>query len=159
MTNAEWSSPNALEFATSGSIAFASIEDVDVLLFTTNEGEMMAARYDISSGTWSEASSINQRTHGSFALMNFYDHKSETHQLMLCWVGSDGFIQSMVGDASGFSDSVIPVGQLTDGAMALGQLGASVYLVYKDRNTRKMRITSYNVGPFNSFDAKDLKLQ
>jgi len=43
--------------------------------------------------------------------------------------------------------------------MTLGQLGASLFLVYKERNTRKMRITSYNVGPFNAFDAVNFQDQ
>ncbi len=38
--------------------------------------------------------------------------------------------------------------------MTLAQLGASLYLVYKERNTCKLRMTSFNVAPFNAFKAR-----
>jgi hypothetical protein len=43
--------------------------------------------------------------------------------------------------------------------MTLGQLGGSLYLIYKERNTRKMRMTSYNVAPYNTFKAVDFNDQ
>ncbi len=72
---------------------------------------------------------------------------------MVCWQDPQGFIFSSVFD--GEWGTATPVGQLSDGPMALGQLGPSLFLVYKERNTQVMRVTSYNLAAFNVLVAKD----
>jgi hypothetical protein len=107
--------------------------------------------YDVKTKKWSDPIKTDYCTNGSFALSAYHDVDASDTKLMLCWEGSSGFIQSMTGSKDGFSGKVIPIDQLTDGKMTLGQIGASLFLVYKERNTRKMRITSYNTASFNSF--------
>lgn len=153
MTNYGWSIPSSIDMRTTGEIAMSTIKDVTTLVLQGDEGELLVSIYDSQEDGWSPFTSLGQNSSGSIALTSFLDMTDFESKLMLCWTSPNGFIQSMIGDSSGFSGEVIPVNQLTDGAMALTQLGASLFLVYKERNTRKMRMSSYNVGPFNSFDA------
>lgn len=159
LSNSDWSTPNPLGITSGGAIAMSYIDEIGVLINQSSNGELMMATYDSNTKQWSPMTSIYQTTSGSFALTTFYDIANRENKLMLCWVSDDGFIQSMIGDAKGFSGVAIPVNQLTDGPMALGQLGGSLYLVYKERNSRKMRMTSYNVAPFNAFDAQNFQDQ
>ncbi|GAA3629496.1 alkaline phosphatase family protein [Flavivirga jejuensis] len=153
LSASSWSQPNKLDIVTQGAIAMASINNKITLITVGADGVLMSTAYDTVKKQWSETSSLKQKTAGSIALTTYLDMATYTNKLMLCWVSADGFIQSMDGDVNGFSGTVTPVNQLTDGAMTLGQVGASLFLVYKERNTRKMRITSYNTAPFNAFDA------
>ena len=73
---------------------------------------------------------------------------------MVCFAGDSGFIHYLIYIDGVWKSDAADVGQLTDGPMAMAQLGPSLYLVYKERNTRHMRMTSYNLAPFNAFEAK-----
>ena len=153
-----WSKPKEVpQFDGMSAISMASIDKNTLLVGVGAHGELMQSRFDSKTGKWSKLNSLGLHTKGSIALAAYRDVASETHQYMLCWVGGDGFIQSMIGTESGFSGNVQPVHQLTDGPMAISQLGASLFLVYKERNTRNMRITSYNTAPFNAFEAVDFQ--
>lgn len=154
-----WSQPQALSFSTGGAIALATIDNMTLLVNKGPQGALETATYNSTTGQWSAMTPLHQTTAGSFALTAFEDRATGKDQLMLCWISANGFIQSMLGDTQSFSGTVVPVNQLTDGAMTLGQVGASLFLVYKERNTRKMRITSYNTGPFNAFDAVNFQDQ
>ena len=153
-TASRWSQPNTVQLTSNGAIAMASIDNTSVLILTDSIGDLLMSTYDAMAKTWSKTKNINQKTAGSFAVTSYYDMANSKQKLMLCWTTPDGFIQSMQGDVNGFSGTVVPVNQLTDGPMTLGQLGASLFIVYKERNTRQMRMTSYNTGPFNAFKAK-----
>jgi hypothetical protein len=93
---------------------------------------------------------------GSFALSAYTDPTDatadETAKTMLVWRQASGFMQSCVFCNGAWQDQQA-VGQLTDGPMALAQFGPSLFLTYKERNTRHMRMTSYNLAPFNAFKA------
>lgn len=157
LTTSGWSQPNELGVTTKKGIGLATIQDTTVLIFQGEAGALQRMNYLQSSKKWSQAISIGHSTSGSIALTSYYDMADTTQKLMLCWVSPNNYIQSLQGDATRFSTKVVPVDQLTDGAMTLGQIGASLFLVYKERNTRTMRMTSYNVGPFNAFDAVDFQ--
>ncbi|MDF1697608.1 MAG: alkaline phosphatase family protein [Saprospiraceae bacterium] len=157
LENDTWSASKPIGMNTKGSIAMDTIDGTTIMVLEGNNGQLLFSAYNPAIKKWAEPHSINQNTSGSFALSSYRDVANSSNKLMLCWVDDNGFIQSTIGDASGFSGPLIPVKQLTDGPMALRQLGASLFLVYKERNTRKMRITSYNVGPFNAFEAVDFQ--
>lgn len=152
-----FSSPVPLNFSTMGRLAMTTIEDTTVLVFESSGGELMMATYDNISAAWASPCSIGQSTSGYFALTSYFDIAATENKLMLCWATENGFIQSMEGNSNGFSGNVVPVNQLTDGPMTIGQLGGSLFLVYKERNARTMRMTSFNVAPFNSFEALDFQ--
>ncbi|PKG42733.1 alkaline phosphatase family protein [Psychroflexus sp. MES1-P1E] len=155
LSDSGWSNPNKLGIITQGKIALATIKSKTILVNIGPNGELMTTTYDTVKKQWSETRSLQQTTSGSIALATYLDVDTKTNKLMLCWVAADGFIQSMEGNVNGLSGTVVPVNQLTDGDMTLGQVGAALFLVYKERNTRKMRITSFNTAPFNAFDAVD----
>ncbi|MDG1332858.1 MAG: alkaline phosphatase family protein [Crocinitomicaceae bacterium] len=155
LTNSAWSAPHELSINTAGPIAMGTIGNTTTLVYTDSNKELFQATYDSVKNQWSKSSSLNVKSLGSIALTAYTDVLSSSQKMMLCWVSENGFIQSMDGDANGFSGTIVPVYQLTDGNMTLGQVGASLFLVYKERNTRKMRITSYNTAPYNAFEAHD----
>ncbi len=91
------------------------------------------------------------------ALLGYCDvGDSDRRKMMMGWQDAHGFIQSAVFDGERWG-AAVAVGQLSDGPMALGQLGASLFLVYKERNTQAMRVTSYNLADFNALQAKDFQ--
>ncbi|WP_430412640.1 alkaline phosphatase family protein [Kordia sp.] len=157
LTTSGWCQPNKLAIITQGKIALASIGTTTIVVSIGANGTLMQTTYDATTKKWSKTIALDQKTTGSIALTAYEDLATSENKLMLCWVTTDGFIQSMEGNANGFSGNVVAVNQLTDGDMTLSQLGASLFLVYKERNTRKMRITSYNTGPFNAFEAHDFQ--
>ncbi|ARV05277.1 hypothetical protein BTO04_00580 [Polaribacter sp. SA4-10] len=150
-----WNNPNKLGIITQGKIALATIENKTILVHIGPNGELMKTTYNTVKKQWSETRSLQQTTLGSIALATYLDVDTATNKWMLCWVAADGFMQSMEGGFNGFSGTVVPVNQLTDGDITLGQVGAALLLVYKERNTRKMRITSFNTASFNAIDAVD----
>ncbi len=155
LNKTNWSTPHDLGISSTGEIAFASINGVSVLIYKNAKNELVSTIYDSATYSWSEPNESGIIAVGSFALTAYFDMAASDYKLMMCWTSSDGFIQSMQGNASGFTGTVVPVNQITDGAMTLGQVGASLFLAYKERNTRKMRMTSYNTGDFNSFKAQN----
>lgn len=157
LTTSGWSQPSKLDIITQGKIALATINNETTVLVSIGvDGELMQTTYDISTKKWSKTISLGQKTQGSIAMTSYFDMATSENKLMLCWVTKDGFIQSLEGtNTDGFTGNPVAVNQLTDGDITLSQLGASLFLIYKERNTRKMRITSYNTGPFNAFKAHD----
>lgn len=149
----KWDKPSQIGNEAAAGIALTHLNDTFYLITSDEHRALYLMTSKEDSGKWSKPVDLKIKTHGSFAMTSFLDYASSKQKLMLCWVGGDGFIQSMVGDEKGFSSTEVPVNQLTDGAMTLGQVGGSLFLVYKERNTRKMRMTTYNVAPFNAFSA------
>ncbi len=152
-TKSGWSHPKELNTIVNNSITLSTIENNTFLVYKNDQNELQYQTYDITTKKWSQPINTKENCSGSFALTSYNDVAESNEKLMLCWTDQQGFIQSKTGNSKGFSETVIPVNQLTDGEMTLGQIGASLFLVYKERNTRKMRITSYNTAGFNSFDA------
>lgn len=149
----KWDKPSEVGIPAGKGISLTYLNGTYYLVTSDEHHALFLSTSKEGSGKWSKPVDLKIKTHGSFAMTSFLDYADSKQKLMLCWVGEDGFVQSMLGDEKGFSGEVVPVGQLTDGPMTLGQVGGSLFLVYKERNTRKMRMTSYNVAPFNAFDA------
>lgn len=149
----EWSPTNSTKFVAPGKLKMAAIGNSLYLVWASAENELQFASHENGSG-WTNLQSLDINTPSDFALANFHDDSDGKDKLMLCWQDVKGFIWNLTYADRKWQDKLGEVGQLTDGPMALAQLGASVFLVYKERNTQKMRITSYNVGPFNAFEAK-----
>ena len=154
LSHAKWSRPASIGLSAEEGIAMAALEGTCYLVIKGDKGGALSwSKRDDKSGKWSAPEKLDVKSKGSIALCSFLDYKDNQSKLMLCWTDGDGFIHSMMGTSKGFSGKAVPVGQLTDGDMTLGQVGGSLFLVYKERNTRKMRMTSYNVAPFNAFKA------
>ena len=147
-----WSNPVETRFSVAGHRAAAALEGRIHLVFADEKGELHGAVLS-SSGEWSEPVSLKVRTQSHLALTGYRDEADGQQKLMLCWQDGQGFIQYLTYAGGVWATEIGEVGQLSDGPMALAQLGASVYLVYKERRSKRMRMTSFNVGPYNAFKA------
>lgn len=132
--------------------ALASLGEAILLVWA---GDDDALHYAVSEdyGAWSAPQPIGEEVDAAFALTGYTDTADGRCKAMLAWQGAEGFMASAVFDRDGW-EAPVPVGQITDGPMALAQFGPSLFLVYKERLTRRLRITSYNLAPFNAFEAQ-----
>lgn len=146
-----WTPAKPTGFKANGPIALAGTNAALHLVFA-NTNNLQHASFTTDGG-WNTAQSLGQATQGDIALAAYTDYADRKQKLMLCWAEAQGFINSM-HFADNSWQAPQPTGQLTDGKITLSQFGPSLFLVYQQRNTRKMRITSYNTGPFNAFEAK-----
>jgi hypothetical protein len=136
------------------SIGLASVGSGVLLTWADAAGALYYAQ-SADGAHWSEAAIVpGAQVGGAFTLSGYENTADGMVKAMACWQGENGFIQYAVF-ADGAWQAVGEVGQLTDGPMVLCQFGPSLFLVYKERNTRQMRMTSYNLAPFNAFDAQD----
>jgi len=158
-----WSPPEPTGVSSDGGqLALAAADDSMTLVFTQDSvsehehgKDLHYATFDTTGG-WSAPRRLGQRTGGAFALTAYTDCADQISKLMLAWQSAESeTIHSLRCTGGRWDTSVTDVGQLTDGPMAVSQLGASLYLVYKERNSYRMRMTSYNTAPFNAFTAMD----
>ncbi|MEL7115576.1 MAG: alkaline phosphatase family protein, partial [Pseudomonadota bacterium] len=147
MTCEGWSAPAPLDLPeTNGVFRLTAFDDGLMLVMQQADGGYTAA-VSKDGVAWSDPAPLPAAIKGANpALLGYRDTgDNETPKAMLCWQDAQGFIHSAVFDGTAWQDPQ-PVGQLSDGSMALGQLGPSLFLVYKERNTQAMRVTSYNLA-------------
>ncbi|MDJ0628961.1 MAG: alkaline phosphatase family protein [Rhodobacter sp.] len=142
----EPSQPQALKLAGLGSegLLLATVGD---------DGEICLGQYSPANSPDWLVRHTGVRTAGDIALAGYTDIADGGTKAMLAWQDDNGFIRSAVF-SDGCLGEAVPVGALSDGPMALAQFGPSLFLVYKERNTRGLRVTSYNLAPFNAFKAQ-----
>ena len=156
----QWSSPKNTNLTTTGLVATCSLNNTLHVVFSGIHGQLYYSCSDCGE-VWTQPLALNAHGHTSIALSTYLDMASNEHKLMLCFTRDNGAIEYLsIDQASLKTQSFVTaepqsVGQFTDGPMATSQLGGSVYLVYKERNTRHMRMTSFNTAPFNAFKAVD----
>lgn len=154
-TMQHWQPFSTLPFNSQGPIALTALNDTLHLVFTDSEQLLQHATFTSVNG-WNTPQPINGFSAQTLALTSYHDIAANDHKLMLCWCApQQQNIQSLRFINNEWQVSSSNVGQYTDGAMTLSQFGGSLFLVYKERNTRQLRMTSYNVAPFNAFNAKD----
>ncbi len=147
-----WSSPQETGLSSQGPITMVALNGGLHTVLTGDGGQLNFASWKSNSG-WSDPQPLQQVTAGSIAMTSYLDEEDGQQKIMLCWQTENGFISSLISENGQWQSEASAVGQLTDGPMALAQMGASLYLVYKERNTRKLRMTSFNVAPYNAFEA------
>jgi len=146
-----WDNPITSNLDEVRSIQLATLNNELHAVFRDKRGYLSHATSS-GDGFWSIPTEMGINSSGSFTMTAYYDIADQVDKLMLCWAHHDGFIQYSIFE-NGTWGEPSHVNQLTDGPMSLGQLGGSLFLVYKERNTRKMRVTTFNVAPYNSFQA------
>jgi hypothetical protein len=146
-----WSIPEATGVSATGEMAAATLAGTVHLVVA--QGSRVVHLRRVHGGSWSAPDPIGE-TAGSLAMCTYRDLTDDRLKLMLCLQGHDGFMSYCTLDGDRWSNPA-EVGQLTDGAMSVAQFGASLYLVYKERRSSKMRVTSFNVAPFNRLAAVD----
>ncbi len=136
-----------------GNIAASVLGDSLFVVYTDSQASLHSVVYSIAGG-WSIPVEVGVTDANAFAMCAFVDEADQnTQKLMLCWQPGSGYMQSKLYDTSAWSLAPVSVGQITDGDMAIAQLGGLLLLVYKQRNTRRLSMTTYNVAPYNAFDA------
>lgn len=149
----QWSPGSELPFETGNQLATAVLDGHTHLVYADPNGNLNTATR-CPNGLWTSEQALNQRTCGSIAMTAYRDDADKgRRKLMLCWQSESGFIRYIQFTNGHWNTRSSSVGQLTDGPMSLGQMGPSLYLVYKERNSRGMRITSYNLARYNAFEA------
>jgi hypothetical protein len=157
-TESGWSKPKALDIFTDYPISLATIGDTTFLMYQQPNKELLYRTYNVKTKEWSQRSiNLGFRSRGSFDLISFFDATTREQKLILCWIGSQNEMEYMLGAEHGFDRMIFKIGQQTDGNIKLGQLGASLYLIYKEQQTEKLRITTYNTATFNEVLAIDMR--
>jgi hypothetical protein len=164
--NIYWHLPAPLGVKAEGDIALATLHDTTVLVFMkngrlsymTHKDEWDSPRPIIVPQNQKKTDAKNDEikhllSNGKFSLISYFDYHKKQDCLMFCWVDTDHQIYSMkiLDLKHGFQGVIQSVNQSTDGIIRLGQLGASVYLIYKDSNNN-MNVKSYNTAKFNEFE-------
>ncbi len=158
-TAEHWQAAHAIcPVTAAGQLALATLGDNCYLVSHNAEHQLCCNTYQQGRG-WSDAMALGIENASAFAMAAYSDvGDADINKLMLCWQSDSGSIQSKIFDGTTWGDDV-PVGQYTDGEMALAQFGGSLFLVYKQRNTRRIAITSFNLAPFNTITAKNFEGQ
>ncbi len=146
-----WSTPEPIGVRCDGPmVATTTVATVHLVV---TQGRQLVHLQRADDRSWTTAGSIGE-TAGPFAMGGYCDLNDGLNKLMLCSHDDDGFIWFRIFDGGTWTDAS-EVGQLTDGPMALTQFGPSIFLVYQERRTRKMRMTSFNLAPYNALTATD----
>ncbi len=150
--NRRWADATNTGLNANGHLGLASLDKTLHLVYTDVDGALMTSTSS-DGDAWSTPAKLGFTTQGHLALCAYTDEDDQKQKMMLCWQGEQGFIQYTIYADGAWQKTASDVGQLTDGRMALSQLGPSLYLVYKERNSRKMRMTSFNLADYNQFKA------
>ena len=127
-------------------------EEILVVFTRGSSNELCYVSYLQMNG-WSDVHMLSYNQVGYMDTTCFEDYASHTKQVMLAFQHKGtNQIFSLIYANGQWATTAVNVGQFTDGSITASSLGASVYLVYKERNTFKMRITSYNTAPFNTLE-------
>ncbi len=152
LADGQWAAPVDSGVEVPGHRAVAVLNGALHMVFADAAGNLQTSVRD-GCGGWSAPDALNVQSTSHLALGAFRDESDGQDKLMLCWQDENGFIRYLVYVGGSWSAEAGEVGQLSDGPMTLAQLGASVFLVYKERQSKNLRMTSYNVGPYNAIQA------
>lgn len=151
LTDAVWSMPEPIGVRSDG-LLVAATTGAAVHLVVRHDRDLVHLRR-ANDRSWTIHSVIGE-TAGQFAMCGYCDVDDGRHKLMLCSQDADEFISFRIFDDGGWSEAA-PVGQLTDGPMAVTQFGPSIFLVYKERRTSAMRMTSFNLASYNTLTVEN----
>lgn len=152
-----WIAPVALPAQSTGLVAMASTEDTMMIMLSEVNGMCFNMMYEPGMG-FSGVAGLPISTPESIAFTEYQDYADSAWKFMFCWSDSTGLISYQVYSGGSWQTKQ-SVGQYTDGPLQVAQMGPSLFLVYKESNTREMRMTSYNLAPFNAFDAQNFEDQ
>jgi hypothetical protein len=144
-----WSAEQTLAIDGAGGIAMASTFSELVLVTRSAAGSLACMKYDLQQG-WSPAVPPARQPVAGFALASF----AHEQKIMLAFRDDAGVVTSRIrgtGQAADAWEKEVPVRAAdTDGAMVLGTLGESLYLIVKAPGAQSLNVISYNTAPFNA---------
>ncbi|HWA85951.1 MAG TPA: alkaline phosphatase family protein [Opitutus sp.] len=141
----EWSEPRPVGLRAGPEVALAGSGDRLMLVTTDAAGAPVAVGFDFARGWDREPVKLAGGPATALALAAF---GARGEQLMFAYRGADGGIVSRRWcDGDWFK--LLPTGHRTDGALALGALGASLQLVFKTPGTSGLSAVTLNGAEFN----------
>jgi hypothetical protein len=151
-----WSPEEKLTVDGFGGLAMASTFSELLLVARSLSGHVNCMRYDLLHGWSSETSPVAAPT-AAIALASF----AHETKIMFARRDESGVVYTRVrssGRHESAWDEAVPVeAARSDGPIALGTLGESVYLVVKALQANSMSVISYNSAQFNTVTVKPNK--
>ncbi|HEY4167723.1 MAG TPA: alkaline phosphatase family protein [Reyranella sp.] len=143
-----WSVEETLPIDGSGGIAMASTFSELVLVARSAAGRLSCMKYDLQQG-WRADAAPSDEPMADVVLASF----AREHRIMLAMRDGAGNVTSRVrgepGTDAAWGKAMSVPAAITDGGMALGTLGESLYLIVKTPDKPSMSVVSYNTAPFN----------
>jgi len=140
-----WSEEELLPVDGSGGIAMASTFTELLLVVRPANGVLQYLTYDLQRG-WSAAGPLpGAPSAEAFAMAPFDGNQ----RVMLALRKEDGSVDTYAWSGGQWGPAVAAAAAQTDGELALGTLGASLYLIVKTPGAQTMNVVSYNSAPFN----------
>lgn len=142
-----WAEGELLPLDGSGGLAMASTFNELILLARSRSGTLQCKKYNLQDGWTDDTSPVSTKV-TSFALCSF----SRDTKIMLTYAESSGLVFSHVrgpNAPSSWEKQIAVPSATTDGGMALGAIGESLYLIVKAPASNAMNVISYNSANFN----------
>ena len=143
LRDSAWSEPQRLDVRGGDTVAMTRCSNQLVLAVSGADGIPVALTYDFTAG-WSAPLPLATQPASEIALAAF----GNGDEVMCAFRGADGAIQSRRFSGGVWGD-IVPTGHSTDGSLALGALGPSLFLVFTTPRTTGLSAVSYNAAPFN----------
>ena len=139
-----WSEPQPLGIKTDGAITLVSSNSALHLVFVSSDNELCLVSYTLSDGWSARARSLAKGVvNATIATYN------DNSQLMLVYTDKNNTLYSINTDTEGKWQMAVKIGFSSEGAIQLGVLGPSIYLIYQDISTNQMMVCSYNTADYN----------
>lgn len=139
-----WSEPQPFaELPGLRELAFATAGRQAVLVATADSGLPVAFVYDLEKG-WRGPESLPSPEPASALALAGFGHG----EFMLAYRAADGSIRSR-RFRHGLWEPAVSTSQSTDGGLALGALGASLFLVFRTPGTSGLSVITYNTAAYN----------
>ena len=140
-----WSAEEVLAVDGSGGIAMASTFTELVLVARAASGAIQYVTFDVARG-WSGAKPLPGAPVAEAVAMTAFDHNN---RIMLALRNEGGSVDTFAWSAGQWGNAVPATAAQTDGGIALGELGASLFLIVKTPGASTMNVVSYNTAPYN----------
>jgi hypothetical protein len=145
LADGRWSAPRTIAGEARQLALAASTSELLVVALGV-EGQLHASCYDTQSGWRAIAEPLSQRPASALALHAMGDGR----RIMLVWQELDGSLHTRIWSAGAFGGATSLAGYTSHGALALGRLGASLYLFARlDPESDVLSMISYNTAAFN----------
>jgi hypothetical protein len=148
-----WSAEETLAVDGSGGLAMASTFTELVLVARSTSGDVSCMNYDLLHG-WSSEMSPATAPVLDVALASF----AHETKIMFAQRAASGAVSTRVRAAAAqgtiWNENVPVEAARSDGAITLGALGESLYLLVKTPESNFINVVSYNSAPFNAVTVK-----
>ncbi|MEM7156332.1 MAG: alkaline phosphatase family protein [Myxococcota bacterium] len=139
-----WGVPRPIGARSTGPLCMAARGDQLVLMFAGDKGQLSSLTYDLQHGWSSEPEAVAVGESRHIALCAF----GGGSELMAVWVDGEA-IKSRRYDGSGWAPDTTDTGHTTQGALAIGAIGPSLFLVFQSEDGGLSAVT-YNTADFNT---------